>query len=90
MDICGTTNIECCYCQPVCGFRKEVEKMDNKVSLNYEAECKMLRELLSKKEYEWKEKEEAFIQSLRKYEMDIRLLKAKMSIVELIFGNVKS
>lgn len=63
MTICGTTNIECCYCQPVCGSRKEefegydmlIEKLFYKKEI--EVLLKALAESLSSNRLTTQEKE---------------------------------
>lgn len=85
MSICKVNELECCECQPVCGSRKEVDATEETVSLNYEAECKRLTEILHVKEQEWIDKNKSLVEDLLRYEHENEILKAKLSVVELIF-----
>lgn len=34
MSICGVNGVECCYCQPVCGFRKHIGNAKDLVTVS--------------------------------------------------------
>lgn len=72
-DYKGTSKIEFEYC-------------DEKVSVNYEAEYARLQKVMTEKEQEYQEKVARMTDDLIRYEREIQTLKAKFSVVELIFG----
>lgn len=58
----------------------------DETKINYEAENARLQNILNMKETEFQEKAAEMINDLIRYEREIELLKAKLSVVELIFG----
>ena len=62
------------------------EKAMEQVQRNYEAECARLQNVINMKEQEHQEKVARMANDLMQYEREIQILKAKLSVVELIFG----
>ena len=60
--------------------------MMEKVEVNYEAECARLQNVINMKEQEHQEKVSEMRDYLIRYEREIQILKAKLSVVEIIFG----
>lgn len=56
------------------------------VRLDYESERKRLEQTLCMIQDEFHKKEDEMIKDLIKYEREIEILKAKLGVVELIFG----
>lgn len=64
----------------------EFEHYEEKVAVNYEAEYARLQNVMMEKEREYQEKVSRMTDDLIRYEREIETLKAKFSVVELIFG----
>lgn len=64
----------------------EFEHYEEKVAVNYEAEYARLQNVIMEKEQEYQEKVARMTGDLIRYEREIETLKAKFSVVELIFG----